>query len=64
MTVKELKERLNQFPDNFIVMIPNIDYRCPWDTYENEPHDVPAVNVTCGVNEYDGCLFIDSYEED
>ena len=26
MTVKELKEKLERFDDNFIVMIPNKDY--------------------------------------
>ena len=26
MTVKELKEKLEQFDDNFIVIIPNKDY--------------------------------------
>lgn len=64
MTVKELIERLSQFPDNLIVMIPNIDWNCPWDVYENEPHDVPVTNVVNGFNEYDGCVFLGSYEED
>lgn len=63
MTVKELKEKLNQFPDDLIVMIPNIDY--DWnDTKNYNPMDIPATNVARGVNEADGCVFIDNYEED
>lgn len=60
MTVKELKERLNQFPDNCFVMIPNQDfYR------ERKPRfAVHALNVTQGCNEYDGVVFIDGYVED
>jgi hypothetical protein len=54
MTIKELKEKLDQFPDNLIVMIPNNDY--PWSA--------PAMNVSRGCNEADGCVFIYSYEED
>lgn len=60
MTVKELREKLFEFPDNLIVMIPNID----WNPYDDEPVDVPALSITRGVNEADGCIFIDSYEED
>lgn len=60
MTVKELKEMLNQFPDDLIVMIPNADLH-----YMAAPiWNVPATNVSRGVNECDGCLFIDAYEED
>lgn len=54
MTVKELKEKLNKFDDNLIVMVPNLD----WDSY------VPVTSVTRGVNEHDGCVFIDDYVED
>lgn len=57
MTVKELKEKLNRFDDNLHVMIPN-----------NDPEDniwyVPATNVSQGVNELDGGLFIDGYVEE
>lgn len=54
VTVKELKEKLDQLPDNFIVMIPGpACYR--WE---------PAVNVVKGFNEADGCVFIDSCEDD
>ena len=58
MTVKELKEELNKFDDNLIVMIPRT---------EPAPDDwlgfVSAKNVSQGVNEADGCLFIDDYVE-
>jgi hypothetical protein len=60
MTVKELKEKLNQFPDDLIVMIPNID----WDPYKNKPRDVVVKCVTRGVNEADGCVFLDDYDKD
>lgn len=60
MTVKELKEKLSKFPDNFTVMIPNID----WNPYNHAFPDIPATSVTRGVNETDGCVFIDSYEEE
>lgn len=61
MTVKELKERLNKFHDNCIVVIPNIN----WDpTKKNMPDYVVALNVTQGCNEFDGLVFIDDYVED
>lgn len=60
MTIKELKERLNDFPDDLIVMVPNI----AWDPFNKQPQDVPAKNVVRGVNETDICVFIDAYEED
>ena len=59
MTVKELKEKLKQFDDHLIVMIPNSN----WNPYGNTPPDIPARNITQGINEFDGCLFIDDYEE-
>lgn len=58
MTVKELKEKLNKFDDNLIVMIPRT---------EPDPDDwfnfISAKNVSQGVNELDGAVFIDDYEE-
>ena len=60
MTVIELRELLSQFDDDLIVMIPNI---C-WRPKKGVPVDVPAKNVSQGVNEYDGCIFISDYEED
>lgn len=56
MTVKELKEKLNEFDDNLIVMIPNEnlyrDLKVVWC--------VSATDVYQGVNETDGCLFIEN----
>ena len=44
-------------------MIPNIDY--DWNDTENyNPMDIPATNLARGVNEADGCVFIDNYKED
>ena len=60
MTVKELKEKLNKFDDNLIVMIPNIN----WSPLNNEFECVPAKNVVQGINELDGCVFIDDYVEE
>lgn len=59
MTVKELKEKLNLFPDNCIVCIPSID----WDSVGSVNYTV-AQNVSQGVNELDGIVFIDDYVED
>ena len=53
MTVKELKEKLNEFDDNLGVMIPS-----------DEPSYVPALTVSRGINELDGCIFISDYIED
>lgn len=60
MTVKELKEKLNQFNDNLIVMIPNTN----WTPFNNQFECIHATHVSQGVNEFDGCLFIDYYEEE
>lgn len=60
MTVKELKEKLNEFDDNLIVMIPNKNYY----RYFDARHDIPAKHISRGCNEADGCIFIDDYEED
>ena len=57
MTVKELKEKLKQFPEDCIVLIPNeLLYK---DKYQN--FYVVANNVTKCVNELDNCVFIDGY---
>lgn len=60
MTVRELKERLEQFPENCIVLIPNEnlykDFMPNWY--------VVAKHVGRGVNEMDGCVIIDDYEEE
>lgn len=56
MTVKELKEKLEQFPENCVVMIPNQDlYPFPY---------IPATHIAKGVNEEDGFIFICNYVEE
>ena len=60
MTVRELKEKLEQFPENFTVLIPN----CGWHPYSIEPTMIPAESVAIGVNEFDGCVIIDDYVEE
>jgi hypothetical protein len=54
MTVKELKERLNDFPDDCIVVLPYHEY--PWM--------IEVANVSRGCNEADNCVFLDDYEDE
>ena len=61
MTVKELKEKLEQFPDNCVVLI-NADEetrRC----HNGFPY-IEATHVATGLNELDSCVIIDDYVED
>lgn len=60
MTVKELKEKLEQFDDDLIVMIPNMN----WTPFNNQFECVMATNVSQGFNEADGCIFLDDYIEE
>ena len=56
MTVKELKEKLEQIPDNYIVLI-----------NANSKNGFPYAEATCvvkGFNELDGCVLIDDYVEE
>lgn len=57
MTVKELKDKLNKFDDHLIVCIPDENKKglFPWST---------EINLAQGVNEADGCLFIDNFVEE
>lgn len=57
MTVKELKEKLEEFPDNLIVMIPNM-YWSDW-ALNDVPEYVSPTSVVEGGNEADGLLYID-----
>ena len=52
MTVRELIEKLEQFPENAVILIP-IEGRLG-----------PATNVAFGFNELDGCVIIDDYVEE
>ena len=60
MTVKELKEKLNQFDDDFIVLVPN---RYIYSHYF-VPRFVRATNVTEGVSGSDSYILIDNYVEE
>ena len=55
MTVRELKEKLNTMPDNYIVLI-NVERA-------GYPY-TKATYVSKGFNELDGCVIIDDYVED
>lgn len=61
MTVRELKEKLKQFPDNYIVLVTA-------DVETRKSHDgfpyIQAEHVGRGINELDGCVIIDDYVED
>lgn len=53
MTVKELKEKLEQFDDRLIVL-----------AIDDMGGYFQILNVSRGFNEADGCLFLDGLEED
>ena len=53
MTVKELKEKLNQFDERLIVL-----------AIDDMGGYFPILNVSQGFNEFDNCLFLDGYKED
>lgn len=59
MTVRELIKKLEQFPENCVVMIPDPEWRpsksCPY---------IHATSVARGVNEMDRVVIIDDYVED
>lgn len=60
MTVIELIKTLYEYPDDFLVMVPNRDWSVPFAT----PSSLPATVVVRGCNEADRCVFIEHYEED
>lgn len=60
MTVKELKEKLNKFDDNLVVMIPDPN----WTTKKSYHIYMRAKHVAQGINALDRFLFISDYEED
>ena len=61
MTVKELKEKLEQFPEDCVVMI-TVDEETRM--HHNGFAYTEATSVARGVNELDGCVFIDDYVEE
>ena len=52
MTVRELIEKLERFPENCVVLIPG------------DGRYTHATHVGIGFNEMDGCVIIDDYVED
>lgn len=57
MTVRELKELLSVFPENAQVVISS-------NLLPDHIWYIPAKNISVGVNEFDGLVFIDDYEEE
>ena len=55
MTVKELINGLSRYPDNFLVLM--------FDA-ESDIGYTRVSDITRGVNEFDGCVFIDKSEGD
>lgn len=53
MTVKELRNELSKYPDNFLVLMFDAELDIGYTTISN---------ITQGVNEFDGCIFIDKSE--
>lgn len=53
MTVKELKEKLEQFDERLIVL-----------AIDDMGDYFQILNVSRGCNEADGCLFLDGWEEE
>jgi hypothetical protein len=53
MTVKELKEKLEQFDERLFVL-----------AIDDTGGYFPILNVSRGFNETDGCLFLDGFAED
>ena len=53
MTVKELINELSKYQDNFLVLM--------FDA-ESDIGYTAILNITRGVNEFDGCIFIDNSE--
>jgi hypothetical protein len=53
MTVKELKEKLEQFDERLFVL-----------AIDDMGGYFPILNVSQGFNETDGCLFLDGFAED
>lgn len=54
MTIKELKEELNKFDDNLIVL----------RAIDNFPWYASVSGIAQGINELDGCIILDDYGEE
>ena len=55
MIVKELINELSKYPDNFLVLISDAELDIGYTAVSD---------ITRGVNEFDGCVFIDKSEGD
>ena len=55
MTVKELINELSKYPDNFLVLISDAESDIGYTTVSD---------IIRGVNEFDGCIFIDKSKGD
>ena len=53
MTVKELINELSKYPDNFLALMSDAESDIGYTTVSD---------ITKGVNEFDGCIFIDKKE--
>lgn len=60
MTVKELKEALNQFNDKFTVLMPKSDFEHSSSLF---PY-TSRINISQGINELDCAVIIDDYEDE
>lgn len=54
MTVKELKEELNKFDNNLIVL----------RAIDNFPWYASVSSIAQGINKLDGCIILDDYGEE
>lgn len=57
MKKREFMKLLEAYDDDLTIMIPNID----WTPFDKQLEMIEVKSISQGVNEYDGCLFIDSY---
>lgn len=54
MTVKELINELNKYPDNKLVLISDDNSTLGY---------TPVIDIITGVNEFDGCVFMEGHYE-
>ena len=60
MTVKELKEKLNEFNENFVVLIPKSDFKNSKSCFPYTSN----LHIAKGFNELDCAVIIDDYVEE
>lgn len=64
MTVKQLRDTLNSFPDSCIVMIPKSEEFLVVENGEYIFQYTEVDSVSQGVNELDGIVFLEGPDED